>query len=163
MATNFLLEARENAADGFKEVEERAERLGSAAHWESQFAEQMLKFRTCDLCGKVCRDQIKLEYTHRNSKACLQQQAENKGEVYTPISRERVTCECGKEVYRCNLVLHKDSDGHKRKMQNLTLTCQFCNKQFLGKRPKRDYLKHCKGARHMKKVALAKNPVVKKI
>jgi len=160
----FLIEARENATEWLKEVDARAKRLGSAAHWDNMYKQQQLLFRTCDLCGEVCKDQMTFEYRHRKSRECLKRQAENDGKVYVPTSKERVKCECGKEVFRCNLALHKDSDGHKRKMQPFTFSCQFCNKDFLGKRPKRDYLKHCSGTRHLKKVA-EKNfcPVIKTV
>jgi len=134
----------------------RAEKMGSLSFWQNEYEKQFLKIKTCPLCGKVCKDQWKMEYKHKHSNECLKIQAENKGETYIPPSKRKVKCECGESVLFCNFPTHLESDKHKNKMKQDVLQCKICSKIFVGKRPRRDYEAHIKTGKHKKNLEISK-------
>ena len=136
---------------------------GSLADLENEYQAQLLKARTCPECSYVCKTQHHMDYRHRNSKVCLKRIAEQLGEEFVLPSRQRVTCVCGTQLFRCNMAKHLTGNLHINEMcKKNGFLCDLCGKTFNGKRPKRDYEAHCKGKKHKQRLAEA-CIVVKKV
>jgi hypothetical protein len=153
------IEAQRNAKIWADEIEARAKRYadknGTWSQMQSRFEAQMLKFRTCDLCGNLCRSHFHLDNKHRGSRECEKQQSANKGVVFVPPGKQQVVCGCGKTVFAENLHKHQQTESHKKRLDpKKVVTCEICGIRFDGKRPLRDYRIHCKKSlRHKQNAA----------
>ena len=152
--------ASENWGAFRDELDERMRRFearnGTLAYLDALFQKQMLQARTCPECSFVCKTQHHMEYRHKNSTVCLRRIAEQLGKEYIAPARQRITCECGITVFKCNMEKHLRQSFHKNEMAKKNgYYCEFCQKAFKGKRPRRDFNAHCKGKKHLKRVAAA--------
>ena len=157
-----------NSSDGFlNEMRSRVARFekkyGSLADLENEFEAQMLRMKTCPDCSFVCKTMWHMENRHQGSIPCKKRIAEARGEEFTPPGKERVVCECGDELFRCNMEKHLGGDIHKNHMANKRgYRCDVCDVSFTGNtRPKRDLQQHCRGKKHLRRIAQCKvNDVV---
>ena len=132
-------------------------KFGTLADLDRQYQQQLIDMRTCPDCHLLCKTQWHMEHRPRKSKVCQKRIAIQNGEKFVPEARERLTCECGLQLLKCNLEKHLQGKLHKNNMKKRNgWFCELCAVQFDGKRPKRDYYAHCKGKKHLKKLAAKK-------
>mgnify|MGYP000563073645 CR=1 FL=1 len=156
-------DAKQNYMTFQNELDDRVKRLetcwGTLAEMDAEYEASLLRLRTCPECGLVCKTMHHMEYVHRDSKKCRTRKAENEGTVYVPPvppGKERVTCECGLELFRENLNRHRQGSLHQGNMalKKGAYFCKVCKKNFSkNKRPKRDYDEHCKGKKHLVRIS----------
>ena len=161
----FMDEARSNQANFIRELEARISLLPSWSEMQAEIARQEIRNRTCPECGFKAKDIWHLDYRHRGSKKCSQNQAERDGTSFVPESEQLVICECGFELQRRSLSKHKNGDLHKNRLakKNNRYYCLVCDKDFnKSKRAKKAFDQHCKGKKHLAHVVKNK-PVICKV
>jgi hypothetical protein len=121
----WIMNKRQNASDEWKENERSKKNKAREGKKDVLNANQRDKYAT-DIEYKKRQDNIARDYRERNpekikqiSKAYYDKHAVQLRAKASAWGKQRITCECGKEMTKSSLSKHRKTNNHKKTMEEL--------------------------------------------